>query len=369
MSAGEGTRRLRRAAARLPLPASWRLPGTLALPRPLPPVRVPGTSARRRRSVLRRAAGLVVPAVLAGASYLVVVHRPVGARVVGDMSHREAWPGSGGVRVVGRTVRRDDGPAETGPPAAQAAQAGLAPVVLVHGLGMSGRSYQQMTRRLGERTWALAPDLPGYGRSPRPRRGALDVEELADAVAAWMRARGVGPAVLVGHSIGAQVVGEVALRSPELVRRLVVVSPTGDPQSPGRLALAGRLLRDGPRERPRIVLVAVLDYLRAGPGQALVLLGRALRRARQEIDERLPVPLLVVHAERDTVVRRRWCEQLAAMVPDGRLVVVEGHAHGLVFDAPPELVDLVLQEAQTAASSSAASWSGVWSSAASSSSA
>ncbi|MEJ5946654.1 alpha/beta fold hydrolase, partial [Pseudokineococcus basanitobsidens] len=293
----------------------------------------------RRRGLVRRAAAVAAPALVAGAAYVVAVHRPRGAGVVGAMSHREARPGSDRVHVVGRTDAGTPGPGGDA----------LPPVVLVHGLGMSGRSLQALVRRVGATTWALAPDLPGYGRSPRPRRGALGVGELADAVVAWMRVRGVGPAVLVGHSLGAQVAGEVALRAPDLVLRLVVVAPTGDPESPGVLGLAARLARDGLRERPSLVGVAALDYLRAGPGQMLVLMGRALRRARSELDERLPVPLLVTRGELDPVVRQEWCERLAGAVDRGRCEAVPGHAHGVAFDAPPALVRLVLAEVRAAA--------------------
>lgn len=314
-------RRARSALVRLPLPDAARLPGTVVLPGGRP-VRLPLTRRARRRALARRVAAVAAPAAALAASYLVVVRRPSGGDVVARMTHREAVPSDG-------------------PPG------GAPPVVLVHGLGMSSRSMEGLVRALGGTTRALAPDLPGYGRSPQPRFGMLDVEQLADAVVDWMRLRDVGPAVLVGHSLGAQVAGEVALRAPELVLRLVAVAPTGDPARPRVRELAGRLAQDALRESPGLWVVAALDYVRAGPGQMVALMRRALQRARQELDDRLEVPLLVVRGDRDPVCRPGWCEVLASSVEDGRCAVVPG-AHGVAYDAPPELVDLVLAEVRAA---------------------
>ncbi|WP_299037813.1 alpha/beta fold hydrolase [uncultured Pseudokineococcus sp.] len=341
---------LGRVLAAVPVPAALRLPGTVELPGPgHRTARLPFTRHERRRSLLRRAAALALPGAALGASYLVVVRRPAGGDVVARMTHRESDPAT-----PGTPRRREASAAEGGAlppvdrPPVDLPPVDLPPVVLVHGLGMSSTSMGPLVRALGGSTRALAPDLPGYGRSPQPRTGMLDVAQLADAVVAWMRLRGVGPAVLVGHSLGAQVAGEVALRAPDLVLRLVVVAPTGDPARPSVRDLAGRLAQDALEERPSLWLVAGLDYVRAGPGQMVALMRRALQRARQELDGRLAVPLLVVRGDRDPVCRQEWCDQLAASVDDGRSAVVAG-AHGVAFDAPPELVRLVLDEVRAAA--------------------
>ncbi|GAA2023103.1 alpha/beta hydrolase [Pseudokineococcus marinus] len=331
-------REVRSALVRLPLPDAARLPGTVVLPGGRP-VRLPLTRHERRRALVRRAAAVALPLASLAASYLVVVRRPSGGDVVARMTHREVSPTAG----AGSGTDVPPLPSSGGTSAGS-----LPPVVLVHGLGMSSRSMEGLVRGLGRSTRALAPDLPGYGRSPQPRFGMLDVEQLGDAVAAWMRAHDVGPAVLVGHSLGAQVAGEVALRAPDLVLRLVAVAPTGDPERPRVRELAGRLAQDALRESPGLWVVAALDYVRAGPGQMVALMRRALQRARQELDDRLEVPLLVVRGDRDPVCRAGWCEDVASSVPDGRCAVVPG-AHGVAYDAPPELVDLVLDEVRAAA--------------------
>jgi 2-hydroxy-6-oxonona-2,4-dienedioate hydrolase len=58
-----------------------------------------------------------------------------------------------------------------------------------------------------------APDLPGFGRSEKPSR-ALDVPELADALARWLDTQRMEQAAFVVNSFGCQVVADLAVRHP-----------------------------------------------------------------------------------------------------------------------------------------------------------
>lgn len=267
------------------------------------------------------AAGALGAAGTTGWAVASVRHRPRGHDVVARMSFRQAAPDPG---------RASDGPA--------------VPVVLVHGLGMSSLSMRNLVKALGVTTWALAPDLPGYGRSPQPRVGMLGVHDLGRSVLGWMDERGIPSAVLVGHSLGAQVAGEVALLAPERVERLVLIAPTGDPTRPSVLLQAARLLRGAAHEPPLLLAIAVVDYLRAGPGQMVMLMRRAVRRASRQLDVTVDVPLLVVRGALDRVCTQAWCEQIVSTKPGSRLVVVPDTAHGIAFDAPTELVELLRAE-------------------------
>lgn len=285
------------------------------------------------------AAGFVLSLVGTTLWWLVTRRRPVAEEVVATMWHRESSPADVEPEAVVA--------ADAEPPSPEEGGTGV-PVVLLHGLGMSSRSMSALLRALGARTRALAPDLPGYGLSPKPRAGMLGIDELARTVLAWMDEVELTEVVLVGHSLGAQVAGEVALQAPERVRRLVLIAPTGDParRSVGQLAL--RLAQDARLEPPSLLLLAVGDYLRAGPGQMVTLMSRAIRRAVEQLHVTVDVPLLVVRGERDPVVRQQWCESIVAGTSGSRLVVVPGAAHGIAFSAPPELVEVLRQELRRA---------------------
>lgn len=218
--------------------------------------------------------------------------------------------------------------------------AGGQPVVLVHGLVVSGRYMVPLLDELARSHAVYVPDLPGFGRSEGPAH-ALDVAGLADALAAWMRAAGLGGAALVGNSVGCQVIVELALRHPGLVERAVLQGPTMDRRARSAPRQIRRLLVDTTREPLSLVAIEGLDLLRAGVGRSWHTFRHALG---DPIEEKLPnvrVPALVVHASRDRISPRNWAEEVARLLPDGRLIVLPHAAHAANYSAPAEFARAV----------------------------
>ena len=95
-------------------------------------------------------------------------------------------------------------------------------VVLLHGAGMDRTVWSQQTRYLAHHGFAvMAVDFPGHGESG----GMLlsSVKEMADWVSEFVAEVGMGPARLIGHSMGSLVSLEVAAHHPESVERLVLL--------------------------------------------------------------------------------------------------------------------------------------------------
>jgi pimeloyl-ACP methyl ester carboxylesterase len=211
-----------------------------------------------------------------------------------------------------------------------------APVVLVHGLGVSSRYLAPTGRRLAEDYRVYAPDLPGFGQSERPRT-TLTVEGLAEALIAWMDAAGLERAALLGNSLGCQVIVEAAVRYPRRVSQLVLVGPTIDPQARTALGQLFRLIQDVPYERLSLAAVVAWDYLTCGPFR----LWRTLRAALQDgIEEKLPhltQPTLIVRGEHDPLVPQRWAEEAANLLPHGQLIVIPDGAHAVNYSTPEAL--------------------------------
>lgn len=215
------------------------------------------------------------------------------------------------------------------------------PVVLVHGLGVSSRYMIPTAACLAPHRQVYAPDLPGFGRSQRRER-TLNITELADALHGWMEEIGIPRAVLLGNSIGCQVVVDLALRRPSVVERIVLVAPTVDTEARTVFHSFARLLLDVPRERLSLPFIALLDYLQAGLGRTAHTFGYALQ---DFIEEKLPSvthPALVVRGSRDPIVSERWAAQVSALLPAGRLMVVEDAAHAVNHNSPEELARIVL---------------------------
>ncbi|MEU8920942.1 alpha/beta hydrolase [Kitasatospora sp. NPDC048545] len=125
---------------------------------------------------------------------------------------------------------------------------GAPTVVAVHGITANGLAWYEVARRLAGRVTLLAPDLRGRGAS-RSVAGPYGLARHADDLAALITALGAGPAVVVGHSMGAWVTALAAVRHPRLVRRVLLVDgavtfplPEGVPAEDALAAVLGPAL-------------------------------------------------------------------------------------------------------------------------------
>ncbi|MEO6391741.1 MAG: alpha/beta hydrolase [Pyrinomonadaceae bacterium] len=112
------------------------------------------------------------------------------------------------------------------------------PVVALHGLTASYVNFIGVAERLAGRRPLLAFDLRGRGDSDKPS-GPSSIAQHARDVAAAMRAMGLGPSIIVGHSMGAFISTALAQQDPELVSGLIMVDggylldmPTGIDSDP-----------------------------------------------------------------------------------------------------------------------------------------
>ena len=100
------------------------------------------------------------------------------------------------------------------------------PLLLIHGLGASSMAWHFQLDRLAAAHRVSAIDLPGHGASPAPA-APVDGEVAAAIVAAFLEQVLGGPAAVAGHSLGGAIALLAALRRPELVSALALVSSAG----------------------------------------------------------------------------------------------------------------------------------------------
>src|SRR5262245_28793582 len=97
------------------------------------------------------------------------------------------------------------------------------PLVFLSGLGGDHRAFTRPQRYFGARFRALSFDARDAGQSDRSP-GVYTTAEMADDVAGWLDAVRAAPAHVLGQSLGGLVAQELALRYPELVKSLILVS-------------------------------------------------------------------------------------------------------------------------------------------------
>lgn len=219
---------------------------------------------------------------------------------------------------------------------------GSPPVVHIHGFAISGEYLMPTARELAERWVNVVPDLPGYGRSER-RDHVLDIPALAQALLAILDALDIDQAVLVGNSMGCPIGLEVAHSAPERVHRLVLVSPAGGVHNQPLLRALGQLAKDGIREKPRMLPVAVPDYVRFGPVNGLRLFRELTRYPSLERLIGTPVPTLATLGGRDPLMASpARVREVARLSPEHLTVaLIEKAAHALNYSHPKELAGTI----------------------------
>ena len=200
----------------------------------------------------------------------------------------------------------------------------------VHGLSASSRWWAGVAARLHDAGPVELYDVP------RPLRPS--------EVAAWLIRRieeHASPVDLAGHSLGALLSVQVAVGRPDLVRRLVLVSPPGARPRGSPLGYAWPLARTIVRTRPGFLVRLTYDGLRAGP-RNLARGGFHVASADVTADlASVTAPTLLVWGAHDRVVpvaeAQAWLEGL----PDARLVVIPGAGHVPMVESPDELAEAI----------------------------
>ena len=224
--------------------------------------------------------------------------------------------------------------------AASSALPATTPIVLVHGLGVSSRYMIPTLRLLARNRVVSAPDLPGFGASDKPPE-VLGIAALADSLTEWLERNALSQSVLLGNSVGCQVISSLASRYPRMVRAAVLVSPTMDPASSGPVRDLVRLVLDGPRERVSEIPLALADYRKAGLRRIVRTFSDAIREPVTAQLRAMSMPTLVVRGSRDPIVSDVWARRVAELLPNGRLVVIDDAPHAVNYTAPRDLVAAV----------------------------
>ncbi|MDR7385671.1 alpha/beta fold hydrolase [Promicromonospora iranensis] len=219
-------------------------------------------------------------------------------------------------------------------------------VVLVHGVGSSSRAYQRLADHLVAHGVVHAVDLPGFGSSPHLSRD-VTIPEHAGAVARYVREHvldaGLPAPVVVGHSMGAQVVGQLLADHPDVASAGVLIGPTAVPGARTIPRQAARLAVDAVGESPRTIGVLLVDALvRCSIPYYLWQLRHVVDFRLEDVLPRSTVPVVMVRGVRDAVASQRWTKELAAAAPFGQQRTVQGRHHAMDAD-PDGVAEIVLQ--------------------------
>jgi non-heme chloroperoxidase len=225
------------------------------------------------------------------------------------------------------------------------------PVLLLHGVTDSRRSWDPVLPHLPPSIRAVALTQRGHGDSDRPDAG-YTLDDMAGDAAGVIEALELGPAIMAGHSMGAWVATRAAIDRPDLVHGAVLAASLGiarrnadfaalceemsglaDPVDPGLV----REFQLSTTERP--LPGAQLNLFVAESLKLPARVWRAVFAGMLEIDlsaglPSLEAPALLVWGDRDGLATRAEQDWLLEVIPDARLEVYEGTGHALHWEEP-----------------------------------
>lgn len=231
------------------------------------------------------------------------------------------------------------------------------PVVLLHGLIGSGACWTPLARALEREFDVVMPDARGHGGSSAPDHG-YRYDELASDVVGLIRGLELARPVLLGHSMGGLTAAVVASRGAGLLRGLVLVDPTflsperqrevhaSDVAEQHRQALGlskAELVAQGrarhPRRSPEIVELQAEARLKTSLAAFDVL--APPNPDYRDVVRAIEVPTLLVIGD-SPVVTLEMATELRGLNPRVRVEQIDDAGHGLPFDQPERLGEVVV---------------------------
>jgi pimeloyl-ACP methyl ester carboxylesterase len=178
---------------------------------------------------------------------------------------------------------------------------------------------------------AIAPDLPGFGKTKGPALGT-SIAEIAEHLVTFACALDIDHAGWIGHSIGCQAVLRIAALHPELASALVLSGPTGGSRH-RLLHQVGALAVAAVQEPWRLMKAVLRDYIRISP---LSYVGTWIKAADDDplaSAAAVRCPVLILLGARDRVPGKRFIAELSGKLEDSRVVRLPVGQHGLPVDA------------------------------------
>jgi len=228
-------------------------------------------------------------------------------------------------------------------------------VILLHGYSDSWVSWGQVLPLIDKKYHVYVPDLRGHGESDRPASG-YSFPDFAGDIIAFMDAKGIKKATIVGHSMGSFVAQHVATMAPERVEKLVLVgsAPAVSNGEVSQLQIEVNALTDPvpvkfvtefqksvvTRPIPDEFMDRVVQESMKLPARVWrdTMAGMLAKNSTVRLSK-IKAPTLIIWGDRETVFPKRADQELLRNgIPNARLKVYEGTGHCPNWEEPVRFV-------------------------------
>lgn len=245
------------------------------------------------------------------------------------------------------------------------------PVLLIPGMLGTTSFWKEIAQKLSKSFQVILIDILGFGKSPAPKHITYSEDEHVDSIFETLKSRKIDKqAVVVGHSMGALLALSLAYKHPEIVKKLILISPPffKDKQEAGvnisRFSSFHRTLLYGPlarmacflfcfllRPATRIgVIWAFKDLPKQVAADTLLHAFHSYSKTLENIVENqnvfsiigdIKIPITIVYGERDRRIISDNLEKIKILNPKIVVKSYKEYGHQLPLQNPNLIVDLV----------------------------
>lgn len=235
--------------------------------------------------------------------------------------------------------------------------AGPENIVFAHGLLWSGRMFDDQVKALQDRYRCVTFDFRGQGQS-EVTQGGYDMDTLSVDAAALIEALGCAPCHFAGLSMGGFIAMRLGIRRPELVKSLILMETSADPEPEENigkyrlLGFVGRWLGMGLSANSVMKIMFGKKFL-SDPSRAALreewrrrllanhrigitraLEGVVTRQGIYDQLDKIKAPTLIIVGDQDVATVPAKAERIHARIPGSKWVVIPGAGHTSSVEEP-----------------------------------
>lgn len=234
-------------------------------------------------------------------------------------------------------------------------------ILLLHGLGGYAERWSNVIPFLAKKFHLYVPDMIGYGQSDKPTADYTP-EYFVKFVFDFMEAVGIKNTVMMGTSLGGQVVIECAATQLPTIKKIILISPAGimrkstptlDAYTMAALYPSKEAVKNayqmmvGPGKQVSEISIERFITNMSRPNAKMAFLSTllGLKNAPDIYDklEKITVPTMLIWGKEDNLIPFEYSQQFILSINNCKFIAMEGCGHSPYVEAPEKLSELVIK--------------------------
>ena len=233
-------------------------------------------------------------------------------------------------------------------------------IVLIHGLGASAERWEFVIPEFSKKHKVIVPDLIGFGHSDKPSAD-YTTDFFTNFLGNFLNKLDIKKTHIIGSSLGGQITAEFTSKNQDIIKNLVLVSPSGimKHSTPALDAyvmaalypnLAGaknafEMMAGSTREVNEKIIEDFVKRMKL-PNAKMAFMSTLLGLKNAEVItkslQKITVPSLIIWGEDDPVIPIKYADDFVSSIQDCRFYMMDNCGHTPYVDDPKRFSQLVL---------------------------